>query len=298
MISVIIPSYNREKTLLKAANSVLNQTYKDIELIIVDDASSDNTESIVKKIKDSRVRYIKLKKNSGACTARNIGVMAAQGEYVAFQDSDDEWHKDKLQKQYDFTVNHKLDFSFCGMNRIMLENSNKRYYYPNVDIDNNKSFFLQLLFLNRVGTQTILCKRTCFEKIKFDTKLKRFQDWDFALQAARIYSIGYLRESLVDSFVQSDSISKNLTANKNAWKDLYKKYEKEIKLNPTIYAKYLFRLGNEEALTDINKAKDYYKKSVKVNMSITTLVFFILSAFKLKCAIKYLLEYQKKRLFK
>ena len=94
----------------------------------------------------------------------------------------------------------------------------------------------------------MVLKRECFEKIRFDVTLKRFQDWDFALQAARIYSIGYLRESLVDSFVQKDSISKSSLANKNAWESLYNKYKKDIQKNPTTYAKYLFRLGNEVVL--------------------------------------------------
>ena len=146
--------------------------------------------------------YLRLEQRSGACNARNIGALSARGEFISFQDSDDKWHLDKLEKQYQFMIDRNLDFSFCGMTRIMLEDPNRKYYYPNVDMDDNKDYFDQLLYLNRVGTQTIICKRECFEKIRFDVTLKRFQDWDFALQAARIYSIGYLRESLVDSFVQ------------------------------------------------------------------------------------------------
>lgn len=164
MISVVIPSYNRAKTIRMAVDSVLNQTYRDIELIIIDDASTDETGDIITRITDERIRYLRLEQRSGACNARNIGVLSAKGEFIAFQDSDDKWCLDKLEKQYRFMVDKNLDFSFCGMTRIMLENPNRKYYYPNVDMDDNKDYFDQLLYLNRVGTQTIMCKRECFEK--------------------------------------------------------------------------------------------------------------------------------------
>ena len=102
MISVIIPTYNRAGTLLAAAQSVLQQTYRDIELIIVDDGSTDDTSKVVSALQDGRVRYIPLGKNCGACAARNRGIDEAKGEYIAFQDSDDLWHSDKLEREFAF----------------------------------------------------------------------------------------------------------------------------------------------------------------------------------------------------
>ena len=298
MISVVIPTYNRAQTIRMAVDSVLNQTYRDIELIIVDDASTDGTQDVVTQIADDRIRYLRLEQRSGACNARNIGALSARGEFISFQDSDDKWHLDKLEKQYQFMIDRNLDFSFCGMTRIMLEDPHRKYYYPNVDMDDNKDYFDQLLYLNRVGTQTIICKRECFEKIRFDVTLKRFQDWDFALQAARIYSIGYLRESLVDSFVQKDSISKSSLANKNAWESLYNKYKKDIQKNPTTYAKYLFRLGNEVVLFNQKVAMEYYRNSFYIKKSKEALVFFVLSSLRMKSTISKLLDYQKNHLFR
>ena len=101
MISVIIPTYNRAKLLPRAVESVLNQTYQDIELIIVDDGSTDDTMEWVRGIKDDRVRYAQLN-HQGACAARNHGISIARGEYIAFQDSDDIWFMDKLEKQLAF----------------------------------------------------------------------------------------------------------------------------------------------------------------------------------------------------
>ena len=94
---VIIPTYNREGTLLRAVNSVLSQSFTDLELIVVDDGSTDHTRELVESIKDNRLRYI-YQKNAGACAARNKGIDAAEGEFIAFQDSDDVWLKEKLAR--------------------------------------------------------------------------------------------------------------------------------------------------------------------------------------------------------
>ena len=99
MISVVLPAYNRRNTVRKAVESVLNQTERDIECIVVDDASTDDTAGVLTEINDSRLRIIRLTENSGACHARNVGVQAAKGEYIAFQDSDDCFHPDKLERQ-------------------------------------------------------------------------------------------------------------------------------------------------------------------------------------------------------
>ena len=102
MVSVIIPTYNRGPLIGRAIASVLNQTYKDIEVLVIDDASTDYTETVVDSIKDERLHYYKLEKNGGACRARNVGISKAQGEYIAFLDSDDEWMSNKIELQYKF----------------------------------------------------------------------------------------------------------------------------------------------------------------------------------------------------
>ena len=105
-IDIIIPTYNREKTIERAVRSVLGQTYDNIKVIIVDDGSTDGTEQIINSIEDSRIRYYKLKKNGGAGYARNEGVNLASAEFIAFHDSDDAWRPDKLEKQMAYWNNH------------------------------------------------------------------------------------------------------------------------------------------------------------------------------------------------
>ena len=115
LVSVIMPSFNTVKYIEKSIESVLNQTYKNLELIIVDDCSTDNTDEIIKPLlSDKRIKYIKNEKNSGAAVSRNKAMAAAQGKWIAFLDSDDIWEKDKLEKQIDFMEKSGCAFSFTG----------------------------------------------------------------------------------------------------------------------------------------------------------------------------------------
>lgn len=97
-VSVIIPTYNRSQILLKAIESVLNQTYQYFEIIVVDDGATDNIEEMVSQVKDLRIKYIKLSENMGPSYARNMGIKYSKYNYIAFVDSYDIWHKEKLEK--------------------------------------------------------------------------------------------------------------------------------------------------------------------------------------------------------
>ena len=114
LVSIIMPSYNTGKFIQETIDSVINQTYDNWELIIVDDCSSDNTDEIVKSIKDDRIFYLKNKKNSGAAVSRNKALKMAKGKWIAFLDSDDLWKKDKLEKQIKFMKNNNYHFSYTN----------------------------------------------------------------------------------------------------------------------------------------------------------------------------------------
>jgi glycosyltransferase involved in cell wall biosynthesis len=194
-ISVIIPTYNREKLIVNSLGSVLNQTYSNIEILIIDDGSTDNTKKEIDKIKDKRIKYIKLNKNSGSCNARNIGIKMAIGTYISFQDSDDIFHPDKLKKQFRNLIKNKSDFDFCKI-LIVINNTNK-YVFPD-DITETKIYngniFDELLNKgNFISTQSILVKKHYIQKYLFDIK--------------RNLKVSYTNEILVDLFVQNNSIS-------------------------------------------------------------------------------------------
>ena len=216
LVSVVIPAYNREKTIREAVESVLEQSYTNLEVIIVDDCSTDRTVEIVESIPDDRVIIIRCKENGGACRARNIGIENAKGEYIAFHDSDDIWHADKLEKSMYYLKKENVDFVFSALNRKEMK-SGKEEILPSYNLNMEKDKLGKLLSFNCVSTQTILVKRAVCERCKFDIDLPRFQDWDFAIQILKSgFSVYYIAEPLVECFVLNDSITSNGEKGKKA----------------------------------------------------------------------------------
>lgn len=225
LVSVIIPSYNREKLISRAINSILNQTYKNIEIVVVDDGSTDKTEDVIKQLNVSNLKYIKLSKNRGACKARNIGIENASGEYIAFLDSDDEWVPDKLEKQINFMEKHDADIVVCN---FYYEKNGKRI----VKISKNHGKIIrknEILGINMVTTGAILAKKSVLESVGlFDNCLPRYQDWDLILRIMDKYVVYLINEPLLIQYFQSASIT-NSTSKEKKYSSLLKIYEKNKK---------------------------------------------------------------------
>lgn len=200
-ISVVIPTFNREKYIKRAIDSVLDQKdqghkYRIAEIVVVDDGSTDNTEDIISKIGDNRIIFRKMKNNYGAATARNEGVRIANGEWVAFQDSDDIWHKDKLIKQVEFLerypnvdmVTHPIRAIFDDGQEIISKSLEVTDYVK------------AIAEKNEIGTPTMLVRKISFEETGgFDQRLKALEDWDFVIRFADKFSIGMLSDVLIDA---------------------------------------------------------------------------------------------------
>lgn len=118
LVSIIMPSYNTDKFIAASIKSILAQTYKNWELIIVDDCSTDNTDTVVTSFNDDRIKYFKNKKNSGAAISRNRALRKATGRWIAFLDSDDIWHPKKLEKQIAFMKKNDYHFSYTNYEEI------------------------------------------------------------------------------------------------------------------------------------------------------------------------------------
>lgn len=249
MVSIIIPSYNREKTIIKAIKSVLNQTYEDIEVIIIDDGSSDNTRDVVQGIKDNRVKYF-YQKNAGACIARNRGIQFAKGDYIAFHDSDDTWRKDKLEKQMKVLLDSKADIVFC---KLVVHGSDSISYKPSAC---KEGIVAPIENLFGIGTQTLLARRYVFDDIKFDPKMPRFQEFELLYRATQKYSLYCLNEGLVDYYVGIDSISASPRKLYLACKIIVAKHPELVKKYPIMgkrMAQYLLSAA-------IREQEDDYKK--------------------------------------
>lgn len=279
LISVVIPSYNRANTIVRCLDSILSQTYKNIEIIIVDDCSTDNTAEVIKKYNSPNVFYYKLDRNRRACYARNFGAKKAMGKYIAFQDSDDVWHPDKLEKELELLKSENVDFVFCGMNKI---GSTGNEYFPiQRDIDTKKDFFWQELRWNAVSTQTILMKKEVIESVQFDESLKKYQDWDFAIRVAQQFSIAYLPEPLVDYYIQENSVS--VTVNHfDSINIIYSKYYEYIKQNKRLNAHYLTHFGDCFRKTDSPRARNYYLQSLKLSFNVLVFAKYIVALFGIK----------------
>ena len=271
MISVVIPTYNREKTIKKAVDSVLSQTYKDIELIVVDDCSNDKTGEIISKINDVRLRYIRLEKNSGANYARNIGIFEANGEYVAFQDSDDVWRKEKLERELKYLVENDCDVVFCSM--LQHHNDRKDIRFPRINDSDKKNLARRVLFGNIMSTQTILAKKELIKREKFDNSLERFQDWDLAIRLLNKYNVEFLDKVLVDVYVGEDSISKSSTKAVKSLSKIIDKYpelleSKSVNDYLRLYLlKYAIETKNEDVIRNVIVKNWQDCKSVRTLMA-------------------------------
>lgn len=225
MISVILPTYNRRELLLRAIDSVLCQTHDDLEVIVVDDASTDGTQSAVLDLQDERIRYVRLTENAGACAARNRGLDMARGEYIAFQDSDDVFHADKLEKQLEYLRETGADVVACAFNRVRWDGV-QEVFPPHAE--NRELPYQELLLENLCSTQCILARREVFEAIRFDEQLPRLQDWDVMLRIARQFRVQLDARPLVDVHLQPDSISQQPRSLLVALKRLYRRYHADI----------------------------------------------------------------------
>ena len=225
MISVIIPTYNRRELLLRAIDSVLQQTHADIEVIVVDDGSTDGTQTAVLDLHDERVRYVRQSENAGACAARNRGVDMARGEYIAFQDSDDVFHPDKLEKQLAYLLETGADVTVCAMNRVRLDGVQEAF--PPM-AENRTLPYEELLLENICSTQCILGKAEVFRQVRWDEDMPRLQDWDLMLRVARQFRVELDARPLVDMHLQPDSISQQPGKLLAAMKRMYERYRGDI----------------------------------------------------------------------
>lgn len=207
-VSIIMPTYNRAYILSNAIQSVLKQTYENWELIIIDDASEDETKEIVKKYNDSRIKFILNDKNRGANYGRNIGIKASQGKFIAFLDSDNYWLCDKLQKQVEkiSQTDEKTAFVFCQEKVVQNE---KETYVPKGIITEIEKVLYET---NIIDTSTVLMKRECLDRTGlFDENMPRLQDWElfFRVIVVEGYKCMYINECLNINYIQKNSISQN-----------------------------------------------------------------------------------------
>jgi glycosyltransferase involved in cell wall biosynthesis len=194
--SVVIPTYNRVQYLKKAVDSVINQTFKDFEIIVVDDGSDDSTGELIKSYPAGRINYIR-QENKGVSAARNTGIKSARGAYVAFLDSDDWWLEDKL-KETDRAIKDNPDY-YIYHTRERWFRSGKIHNHKKIHRKPDGDIFKKCLKLCCVSISTAVVKKQLFEKIGyFDETLPACEDYDFWLRASLKYPVFLVNKVLTE----------------------------------------------------------------------------------------------------
>lgn len=267
LVSIIIPTYKRPGMLARAIDSCLKQTYKNIEILVVDDNNPDTdgrkeTEMFMDAYKkNKKIKYIKREKNGGGCASRNTGIENAKGEYIAFLDDDDYFFEDKIERQLCFMKENNLDASFTG-NEVLDETSNKiikRKLYKNFDsYDNILKFHVVEMI---VGTQTFMYKKSVLEKI--DGFLQVPAGQEFYLMYRTIingFKVGYLDEILTTICIHADeritTSGKKIEAEKFLY-NLKKKHFDILNFSEKRQVKYIYKYNIWQKYKNARNFKQY-----------------------------------------
>lgn len=284
-ISIIIPTYNSAELLPRAIKSVLNQSFQDFEIIIIDDASTDKTLDVVKKFlkKDNRIKYEKLKKNSGgAAKPKNTGIKISEGEFIATLDADDEWFPSKLAKQLNiFQESEKKNLGFvgCFAKHIYIEEDVELLF----KIPRYKNMLRYILARDYLGSgSSIVYKKEVFSKVGgFDENLKSGQDAEMRIRLSKFYDFDFVEEPLLTYYFHKENISSSLSI-KERMKDIeyiIKKHKNLYNNYPKAYSDRLRHNGTSYMIAGKNRlARRSFLKSIsKYFLNWRSYTYFLIS---------------------
>ena len=205
-VSIVMPSYNHEKYVKEAIQSALNQTYQNFEIIITDDASTDNTVAEIKKIKDPRIKLICFGKNQGGSVAVNNGIEQSNGQYIAILNSDDVFLPDKLEKQVKFLDEHENIGAVFGYAKIINEDgkdfTDKTHFYYDIFKQPNRTRFEWLNYFfykwNCLCHPSMLIRKECYDNTGlYDPRYAQLPDFDMWIKLCMKYEIYIMPENLI-----------------------------------------------------------------------------------------------------
>lgn len=269
LFSVIIPTYNRANFLKRAIDSVLVQTFKDFELIIVDDGSTDNTKELINLYSDSRIKYI-YKKNGGLNSARNKGLENANGRYIAFCDSDDSWLPLKLEKhinKYNEDNDIKVVYDLTGI--LTSQNGISKIVLARNDTCQGWCY-KKVLEQGYLTSPTFLsCKKECFDKVGIlSMDLTNCEDDDFCFRLCKYFKVGLIKEIL--GVYYSDAPNRISAMKKMCADDFLKFQEKwsneiiSVCGKELLKHRYLQASYNYFEINEFEKAKEIFLKAYKI----------------------------------
>jgi glycosyltransferase involved in cell wall biosynthesis len=238
VVSVVIPTYNRANILPRALESALAQTYDHLEVLVVDDGSTDNTAELVAQYAelDNRVRYLRQPQNAGVSAARNRGLREARGDFVAFLDSDDEWFPAKLEGQVERfgQVGENVGLIYCGVETIEGEGDSWTFR-P----EHRGDVYEHLLLKNVIhtGSGVIIRRNVTRSAGFFDEEIPAIEDYEYWLRIARYYEFDFVEAPLIRYFDATDVARKSLDSqdNHDARAYFYRKHGAEMRKAKTAH---------------------------------------------------------------
>lgn len=242
LVSAVIPTYNRQQKVVRAIDSALAQTYTNMEIVVVDDCSTDGTARYLQERYGEKIRLISLSTNVGGAQARNVGVENARGALIAFLDSDDQWGNSKIARQVDMVHQQDVGVVYTGMYRLNKRNDILGLNTPRF----SGAIGRALLHENVVSsTSSVLVRKDLFVKVGgFNRRLRSCDDWDLWIRLARVTTFGCLTEFLVSHYIDGeDRLSFNPRYRAH---DLLYMYEKYVKVSGTARgrANIFYKLGH------------------------------------------------------
>ncbi len=206
LVDIILPNYNGSKTLKETINSVINQSFQDFNLYVIDDFSNDESINIIEDYSDPRVNLIKLKKNKGVYFCRNLGMRKSSSKYLAFIDSDDYWQKDKLKKQINFMQEFDHKFTYTDYMPFQ-EKNNTKIFKRKINV---KSKFNRSEFINNtsIAMSSVVIERSLIKNLKFK-KLKICEDYLFKCEILKKHEAYKCEDSTMFYRISNNSLQSN-----------------------------------------------------------------------------------------
>ncbi len=284
MVSVIIPTYNRGSVITDAIDSVLGQTYQQLEIIVVDDGSHDNTISLLEQY-NGRIKYI-YQNNAGPGLAKNNGIKHASGKYIAFCDSDDLWEATKLEEQVYFMEQNK-DYALCCTDfRTISGFSHKKIIQKSVNDTmpiKNGYVFSHLLKHQYIKTSTLMLRTEILQHTgMFHEKLMAFEDRYLWFNIARRYKIFFLNRILATVRIQDDNITNNQKIMYNNFIMLYNNLlsdnkftvAQKMRMRREIAKRHFNMAYSERIAGNLEKSRALYLKSLIRYPKIWTIIAY------------------------
>jgi glycosyltransferase involved in cell wall biosynthesis len=259
-VSVVIPAHNRKTALVRAMRTVLAQTRDDWELIVVDDASTDGTDGVVKSFEDGRIVYVRHTQNRGGGAARNTGIQASRGKYVAFLDSDDEWFPEKLARDVAAFAGEAVGLVYCGKELVDPDGHLLLRRIPSLEGD----LYRQLLGHDFIGScSRVAVRKDVLEAVGgFDENLPSGQDWDMWVRSAKVAKVACVPECLVRRHIGHEQISGSL---KRIYDGHLKVVEKHLKeLDPGLLSRHWADLSAMLMNYDVQHGREMALASLKL----------------------------------